>query len=151
MTSESLLEARVTQLFDQSSEQVFDAWLSPDWIGRWMFGPTVRDEEIVRLELDPKVGGVFSFVVRRQGQEIDHVGEYFVIDRPRQLSFSWGIRDANAHSSRVSIDIVPHGSGCELTLVHTLHPDWADHVSRTQAGWTKMLNALAVALRTYHS
>lgn len=46
----------------------------------------------------------------------------------------------------MTIDIVPLETGCQLTLTHELHPDWADYASRTEAGWTKMLEALAEAL-----
>jgi hypothetical protein len=42
----------------------------------------------------------------------------------------------------VRIDIVPLATGCQLTLLHELHPDGADYASRTEAGWTKMLEAL---------
>lgn len=56
-----------------------------------MFGPAVRDEAIVRLDLAPHVGGSFSFVVRRQGEEINHVGTYLEIERRRRLVFTWGI------------------------------------------------------------
>jgi len=115
--------------------------------GKWMFGPAhpEREEEVVRISLDPRVGGSFSFVVRRQGQEIDHVGEYLEIDRPRRLVFTWGVADAG-DSSRVIIDIIPLEKGCELTLIHELHPNWIDFASRTEAGWTKMLDVLAETL-----
>jgi hypothetical protein len=46
----------------------------------------------------------------------------------------------------VRIDIVPLATGCQLTLLNELHPDGADYASRTEAGWTKMLEALAEAL-----
>jgi hypothetical protein len=61
--------ARVTRQFNASAERVFDAWLSPDLIGRWMFGPNVRDEEVVRILVDARVGGAFSFIVRRGGRK----------------------------------------------------------------------------------
>lgn len=144
MTPKPSLQVTVTQRFDAAPEAVFDAWLNPESLGRWMFGPGVRDEEIVRLTLDAKVGGAFSFVVRRQGQEINHVGNYLEINPPRRLVFTWGI--AGSDRSRVSIDITPQGSGCELTLIHELHPDWADYASRTKAGWAKMLGTLAGVL-----
>jgi uncharacterized protein YndB with AHSA1/START domain len=131
--------------FAASPERVFDAWLDPEMLGKWMFGPALRDEEILRLSVDAKQGGCFSFLVRRNGQEIDHIGEYIRIDRPRQLVFTWGIKGSD--SSRVVIDIVPQGTGCELTLTHELHPDWADCASRTEAGWTKMLHALGGILQ----
>jgi len=131
---------RVTHRYSAAPERVFDAWLSPELLGRWMFGPAVRDEQIVHLELEPRVGGRFSFLVRRQEHEIDHVGEYLEIDRPRRLVFTWGI--VGSDSSHVAIDIIPEGTGCALTLVHELHPDWAEYADRTQAGWTHMLGKL---------
>lgn len=140
MSAPQSVVVRISFAFAASPERVFDAWLDPEMIGKWMFGPALRDEEILRLSVDAKQGGCFSFLVRRNGQEIDHIGEYVRIDRPRQLVFTWGIKGSD--SSRVVIDIVPQGTGCELTLTHELHPDWADYASRTEAGWTKMLQAL---------
>jgi uncharacterized protein YndB with AHSA1/START domain len=138
--------ARVVRRFGAAPERVFDAWLSRDMIGQFMFGPALRDEEIVRLSLDPRVGGAFSFVVRRQGQEVDHIGHYLEIDRPRRLVFTWGGAAASTDMSRVSIDIGALPTGCELTLTHEMHPDWADYASRAEAGWTKMLDALGTVL-----
>lgn len=64
----------VTKRFAAPAGRVHDAWLDPAMLGRWMFGPNVRDERIVRLGTAPRVGGRFSFVVDRQGVEVDHVG-----------------------------------------------------------------------------
>lgn len=136
------LQARVTRHVDALPEQVFAAWLSPELIGRWMFGPALRDEEVVRIALDARVGGTFSFVVRRQGQEIDHVGEYLEIDRPRRLAFTWGVMPS-PDRSRVIVDFTPTATGSEVTLTHELSPEWADFVSRSQEAWGKMLDALA--------
>ena len=147
MTAEQSLEVRVVGAFAAPAERVFDAWLDPEVIGKWMFGPEVRDEEIVRLKVDRRVGGSFSFAVRRQGNLLDHVGQYLELDRPRRLAFTWGVaQPSNTDSSRVAIEIVPLESGCQLSLVHQLHPNWADYASRTEAGWTKMLAALARAV-----
>jgi|SRR6185295_5944417 len=137
---------RVARHFNASPERVFDAWLDPEMIGRWMFGPALREEEVVRIVLDARVGGTFSFVVRRQGEEIDHIGEYLEIDRPRRLAFTWGIAQDSPDMSRVTIDIEPREAGSELTLTHELHPDWADYASRTEDAWAKMLGVLAETL-----
>ncbi len=138
--------ARVTRRFDASPERVFDAWLDPTLIGTWMFGPNVRDEEVVRVTVDPRVGGSFSFVVRREGQEIDHIGTYLEIDRPRRLAFTWGVAQDVTDMSRVTIDIVPLDTGSELTLTHELHPDWADFADRAAGSWSRMLDRLTAAL-----
>lgn len=147
MNAESHAYARVTRRFDTSPERVFDAWLTPELIGRWMFGPAIRDEEIVKLTTDARVGGAFSYVVRRQGEEIDHIGEYREIDRPRRLVFTWAVAPDPIDSSRVVIDIEPLESGCALTLTHELAPEWADYTSRSEAAWTRMLDTLAAMLR----
>jgi uncharacterized protein YndB with AHSA1/START domain len=144
MQAGSDIRVTVVHRFKAAPERVFDAWLSPDLLGQWMFGAKVRDEEILRISVDGRVGGSFSFLVRRQGEEIDHVGTYLEIDRPRRLVFTWGIGEGD--TSRVIIDIVPSGTGCELTLTHELHPDWADYAARTEAGWTKMLGLLEEVL-----
>lgn len=146
MSDRTQVTVRVTHRFRAARERVFDAWLDPELIGRWMLGPGLRDDEVVRIAVDPRVGGDFSFVLRRQGQEIDHVGEYLEIDRPHRLVFTWGVRQDVPDSSRVIIDIVPLEAGAELTLTHELSPNWADFASRTEAGWTKILGAMAATL-----
>jgi uncharacterized protein YndB with AHSA1/START domain len=137
---------RVSRRFDAGPERVFDAWLTPSMIGRFMFGASLRDEEVLRIAVDPRAGGRFSFLVRRQGQEIDHVGHYLEIDRPRRLAFTWGIAGESHDQSRVDIEITPDGSGCELVLVHRMAPEWASYVDRVRAGWTTMCDALAGVL-----
>ena len=142
----ALFQARVLRRFDASAEQVFDAWLDPFMLGRWMFGPDVRDEQIVRLTLDPRVGGRFSFVVRRKEQEIDHIGRYLEIERPRRLVFTWAVAPNPEDGSRVTVEIRPLARGCELTLVHRMQPQWAEYVTSVSEGWTKMLGVLVRAL-----
>jgi uncharacterized protein YndB with AHSA1/START domain len=140
------VQAIVVQTFTASPERVFDAWLDTAMIGKFMYGPHLRDEEVVRLTIDPQVGGRFSFVVRRQGQEIDHIGRYEVIDRPRKLQFTWSVAPNPEDASRVKIQIEPEGPGCVLTLIHDLAPGWEDYRDRTQQGWTTMLKALQSAV-----
>jgi len=139
-TIESPIKVTVIHRFNNAPERVFDAWLNAEMLAQWMFGPGVRDEEIVRLTMDPRIGGSFSFLVRRKGEEIDHVGTYLEIERPNRLVFTWGIGEAEA--SRVTVEIVRCEAGCELKLTHELHPDWADYADRTKAAWEKMLQVL---------
>jgi uncharacterized protein YndB with AHSA1/START domain len=140
------VRAVVTKCFAASAERVFDAWLDPDWLARWMFGPNVRDERIVRLGLEPRVGGKFSFVVNRAGQEVDHVGEYLEIKRPQRLVFTWGTRDTLPETSRIIVEIAPLKDAGELTLTHEMGPKWAGFAEQAAGSWKKMLDALATAL-----
>ncbi|MHA3772610.1 SRPBCC family protein [Verrucomicrobiota bacterium sgz303538] len=147
MNDRPTIPVRVARRFSVPQERVFDAWLDRELIAQWMFGPKLRDEEVLRIAIDARAGGAFSFLVRRQGTEIDHVGTYLEIDRPRRLSFTWGIAPVSGDSSRVTINLQPLETGCELVLTHELQPDWADFAFRTEAAWTKMLDVLAETLR----
>jgi uncharacterized protein YndB with AHSA1/START domain len=145
-TIKSPTKVAVIRRFNAAPERVFDAWLDPEMLGQWMFGPAVRDEEIVRLTTDARIGGCFSFLVRRNGQEIDHVGTYLELKRPNRLVFTWGIGEAGA--SRVSIEIVRYDAGCEVKLTHELHPDWADYADRTKAAWQKCSRPFSIVWKT---
>ena len=116
---------RVTRRFNASPERVYDAWLDRRMIGRWMFGPALR-EEVLAIAVDARVGGSFSFLVRRHGQEINHVGRFLEIDRPRRLVFTWRSAREWDDESRVIIDIVPLKTGSKLTLTHEMPPKWAE-------------------------
>ena len=146
--------AKVTvdhQFKSTDPEQVFDAWLDPTLIGQWMFGPRLREEEVLRISVDPRVEGSFSFLVLRDGQKLNHIGKYLEINRPHRLVFTWGIRQDPPASSEVSIDIVTWRAGSKLTLTHKLHPHWAAYAKRTEAGWTTMLGVLDEVLSSTSS
>ena len=143
--------ARVIRRYSAAPEELFAAWLDPEIISTWMFWTAVRDEEVVRIWVEARPGGSFSFAVRRQGEELDHFGEYLELDPPRRLVFTWGVRQASPTLSRVSVDIVPLEAGSSLILTHELHPDWADFAGFTKLAWAKMLAALARTLNEANS
>lgn len=136
------LKAIVSRSFNASPERVFDAWTTPALIEKWMFGPSVRDERVVHIRTDARKGGRFSFAVEREGETIDHTGEYLVFDRPEKLVFTWGIAGTSDDESTVAIVITATPDGCELTLTHQLDLEWADYLNRTKDAWAFMLDKL---------
>ncbi|OQP64460.1 ATPase [Niastella vici] len=139
--------ATVTGLFSVPPELVFDAFLDKKMIGRFMFGPEIRDEEIISLQNDPWVGGSFSYVVRRQGKTFDHTGEYIEVDRPHRLVFTWTVKEDPANSqSRIVIGIQPVIDGCELTLTHEMPRGQEDFVEKSKVAWGKMIDKLTEIL-----
>jgi uncharacterized protein YndB with AHSA1/START domain len=135
-------EIVVTRVFDAAPERVFDAWLDPNTAGKWLFA--TKAGEMVRVEIDARVGGRFIFVDRRNGEDVEHTGEYLEIDRPRRLVFTFSVPKYSAAATRVMIEVAPHGSGCELKLTHEgVLPDW---VEATSSGWTSILGGLAANL-----
>jgi uncharacterized protein YndB with AHSA1/START domain len=142
MTTDARPIVRVTHRYSAPAERVFDAWLDPKTAGRWLFATPTG--QMVRVEIDARVGGQFLFVDRRDGEDVEHRGEYLDIDRPRRLVFSFGVPKYSSAMTVVRIDIVPRESGCEVTLTHEgVLPEYLD---RTYAGWTEILGRLAANL-----
>jgi len=136
------VEARVTRRFAAPPARVFDAWLDPDLVRRW-FAPGMG--EMLRIDVDARVGGAFSFVQRRGAADVDHVGEYLEFDRPRRLAFTWGVRP-DTPSSRIVIDVAPLADACEVTLTQEMSAEWAQFTARAEEAWGRMLDAMAAAL-----
>jgi uncharacterized protein YndB with AHSA1/START domain len=135
---------RVSRRYDFSAERVFDAWLDVEKARKVLFATSTG--QMVRAEIDPRVGGAFNFTERRDGADAEHIGEYLEIDRPRRLVFTFQTERGSTDVSRVTIEIAPQGAGCELTLTHEIDPKWADYKARTEAGWTTILDGFAAVL-----
>jgi uncharacterized protein YndB with AHSA1/START domain len=143
MTS-TLIVVRLARRFSARPDQVFDAFLDPALAGRFMFAtPTGH---MTKVEIDPRVGGSFTFVDRRDGRDVSHVGTYLEIERPRRLVFSFAVGGASSDPDRVTIEIVALATGCELTLTHEMKPEWAEYADRTEAGWGMILQGLETAI-----
>jgi uncharacterized protein YndB with AHSA1/START domain len=136
------MEVQVKRRFTASAEQVFDAFLDPTKAGKFLFA--TPDGEMVRAEIDARVGGKFTFTDRRNGEDVDHTGEYIELDRPRRLVFDFRVPKYSAESTRVAIDITPHEAGCELTLTHS--GVLKEYVEQTREGWSGILERLAAVV-----
>lgn len=143
----NMIAVTVEKDFTAPAAKVFAAWLDPATVSRFIVGPQVRDERLLRADLDPVPGGAFSFKVERNGQAINHIGHYYEIETPHLLSFSWGIaNESDPRDSRVTIRVAETANGCRLTLTHEMSLEWADYAERTRDGWTFMLGRLDAAL-----
>lgn len=139
--------AIAVQTFKVPRQRVYDAILDPAMIARFMFGPLLRAEEILHIRNEPKIGGAFSYKVRRGDLEIDHIGAYLELDPPSRIVFTWSVAGhGDDDPSIVTIDITPIADGCSLRLVHEMAPEWASFVDRSREGWQKMLGVLATLL-----
>ena len=139
----------VTHRYAHAAETVFDAWLDPKTAGRFLFATAAGT--MVRAEIDPRVGGRFVFTDRRppmegfDGGDVEHVGQYLEIERPRRLVFSFAVPAYSQEVTTVTLDIAPDGAGsCVLTLTHEgVLEEWA---RQTEQGWTTILDGLEAAL-----
>ena len=140
--------AIAVQNFRVPPQRVYDAILSTEMIGRFMFGPLLRAETILHIRNEPRVGGAFSYKVRRGEHEIDHIGKFLELDPPKRIAFTWGIAGESdgGDPSVVTIDITPTAEGCSVRLMHAMPQEWADFIDRSRAAWEKMLGVLATLL-----
>lgn len=137
----------LTRRIEASPERVFDAWIDPALISKWILSPS-GDDRIIHVKADVRAGGRFSFKLLRQGQEIDHFGEYVEVDRPRRLVFTFdavvGDTPSASHGTptliTVTLAALP-GGATELTLTAARIP--REYAERTESGWNKIADAVA--------
>jgi uncharacterized protein YndB with AHSA1/START domain len=136
------VELRVTQCFDAPARRVFNAWLDPAVAGAWLFATASRP--LARVEIDARVGGSFRMLDRLGRGGTEYAGEYLEIAPPRRLAFTLSADPGAQEATRVRVEIIPTGSGCELTLTHENVPP--DDASRMEGRWIGMLYGLGTRL-----
>jgi uncharacterized protein YndB with AHSA1/START domain len=136
-------ELQVAHTYRHAPETVFDAWLDPARAAKFLFATPTG--EMIRADIDARVGGRFNFTDRRPDMgDVEHVGEYVEIDRPRRLVFTFAVPKFDRTVTTVAVDFRAVAGGCEVTLTHTgVLPDWRE---QTTQGWTMILGALDSAL-----
>lgn len=133
------LSLTVSRVIDAPREAVFQAWLNPDMLARFMIpgdGMTVPS-----AEADAREGGRFSIVMQAGDNQIPHSGTYLTIDPHSKLVFTWE-SPFSADGSTVTIDLLPQGDGTAITLTHVKFPDEESRANH-EGGWGSILSKLA--------
>lgn len=120
-------------------EKVFDAWLDPETLAKFMLPMKGMPEP--KVVNDPRVGGTFTITMFVGDDSLPHKGEYLKIERPSTLVFSW-VSDHSIEGSIVTLDFIDlEGSTTEVVLTQVkFYDDGAmqDH----KRGWTSILETL---------
>ena len=118
--------------------RVFDAWLDPVKLARFMRPPSVTS---ATAEVDPRVGGRFRVVMNHERGVADHWGEYLEIDPPSRLSFTWSSSSTDGQPTTVTVELHERADGgTDLVLTHRGLPDRA--VDAHQRGWGAIVREL---------
>jgi uncharacterized protein YndB with AHSA1/START domain len=134
----------MTHRFDASAERVYDALLDPSHASKFLFATPTG--QIVRCEIDARVGGTFTIVDRRDGEDVVHTGKYLALERPRRIVLTLSVPKYSKDEDTVTIDIAPLAKGCELTLTHEMKSTDAQARKRAEDGWTAILDVAAELL-----
>ena len=129
----------LTRRFACSPEEAFDAWLNPAKAAKFLFA--TAGGEMTRCEINAIPAGRFLIGERRGGEDVEHVGEYFEIHRPSRIAFTFVVPKYSPVSTRVSIEIEPGKTGCELKLTNLGVPEAI--AAKCESGWSGVLDGLA--------
>lgn len=114
-------------------EQVFDYFIRPEAIVRWMGDYAL---------LDPRPGGEFTLDING----VPVRGRYLELDPPRRLVISWGHAGSERlppGASTVEITLSKEGEGTTVRIVHRALPE--PEASQHALGWPHFLARLVIA------
>jgi uncharacterized protein YndB with AHSA1/START domain len=141
-TEESVLV--LTAVYQASPERVFEAWLNPEAIKRWVKSMPTCETEV--LKYDPHDSGEFAVHMHIEGEVYGYHGVFTQIDPPRRLEMTW-TWDPTPNDpypeTHLTIDLEPAGSGTRLTLTHSKIRSLESREAHSE-GWTGSLTELNI-------
>lgn len=144
MTNAALdLKLEVTRTLPFPPERMFDAWLDPKMLARFMV--PARGVTVPEVSTDAVVGGRFHIVMQMEdGTQIPHHGVYKRIARASQLVFTWA-SPYSVDDSTVTLDLAPTDTGTKVTLTQVKFPTDSSRDNH-EKGWSLILATLDGAL-----
>jgi len=133
------LALNVSKIIHGPIEKVFDAWLNPKILSKFMM--PMPDMPASDVENDVREGGGFTITMHAGDSELPHTGKYIEINRPDKLVFTW-VSHCSVDNSIVTINFT------EIDKNHTnialSHIKFIDEKTRSdhEGGWTHILLTL---------
>jgi len=134
------LTVNIDKVINASIEKVFDAWLNPQLLSLFMRGmPEMSESEV---EIDPREGGHFTFIMHLGERKIPHTGTYLKIIRPDRLVFTWISEYSVVDNSTVTLNFTKIAE--DKTKLSLTHVRFIDEEARTghEGGWKCVLDNL---------
>lgn len=114
------LNLEVSRSFSVSPEKLYNAWLNPKILAKFMLPGEHMSCPFV--ETNPVVGGRFRVVMASPEQEIPHGGEYLELSPFQRIVFTWESPFSIAGST-VTLDFEKEAEGTLLKLHHVKFPE----------------------------
>jgi uncharacterized protein YndB with AHSA1/START domain len=150
---------QVRRTFDAPRERVFEAWIDPNLLRRWLTG--WRGGSSPHAETDPRVGGEFRITTTSwlgglvgllpgRDRYIHMIGRYLEIDPPERLVFTLGweavpLVHMDREASTVTVEFKEKGDGTEVVLTHEKQPNRRVRAFH-RTGWEASLRKLGKLL-----
>lgn len=136
-------ELSIDYLFDAPAARVYQAWVDPEALCRWM-GPGEVNCEHAAVDL--KVGGRYEIHMQTENGLMVAHGKYIDIVPDEKLVFSWQWRDGTFTDSIVSLQFEDLGEQTRLKLQHSKLPD-SEKTNHHNQGWNGCLLKLEAELQ----
>jgi uncharacterized protein YndB with AHSA1/START domain/DNA-binding transcriptional ArsR family regulator len=137
------LTMTVNRRINAPAAKVFNAWLDPKIMSRFMMGKA--DMTVPVAETDPRVGGRFKVVMATPDNEVVHTGEYMEVSPHSRLVFTW-VSPFSIEGSTVTLEFNDAGNGqTDVSLTQVKFADEGKRDGHSQ-GWTHILGKLADVL-----
>jgi uncharacterized protein YndB with AHSA1/START domain len=133
----------VRRTFDASVDRVFDAWLSPDALRRFLIG---AEQKVLNVTVDPRVGGSYSITWDTPDGPWIVGGVYREIVRNERIVCAWTWEEdeeTGVHESLLTLEfhaLAPKKT--ELVLTHTKLRNEESRDGHAK-GWKSIVDKLA--------
>ena len=122
----------IKRRFKATPAQVYQAWIDPAQLARWMGGPDVTAAE---AEADVRVGGRYHVHMTTATDEHNVDGVYREVRPNEKLVFTWAWRSTPERESLVTVHLKADGDHTIMTFTHEQFFDEAAR-DRHEHGWT---------------
>jgi uncharacterized protein YndB with AHSA1/START domain len=140
VSEESARVVRIERTYAASAEDVFDAWTSPEVMRRWFH--CGADWETPVAEVDLRVGGRVRVVMRRpDGTQVEALGAFTLIDRPRLLTMTWTFEDDPSNEQLIEL-FFSESEGSTTVLMINSGISTDERRNAQEVGWLGCLQEL---------
>lgn len=136
------LSLAVSRTISAPASQVFEAWLDPQMIAKFM--RPMPEMPAPDVKNDPVEGGRFDILMKAGEDEIPHAGTYQEISRYSRLVFTWE-SPFSVDGSTVTLDFDEVDGKTNVTLTHVKFPS-EESRDNHNGGWTAILASLETSL-----
>lgn len=135
---------RVARVIAAAQADLYRAWTDPATKAEW-WGKTAR-AELVKCEMDPRVGGRFRYEMRMPNSEKSEVacGEHVEVNPPQRMIFTWATdEDESGGATKVALEFVDLRDGTTRGVVTHEGVASPSVAAAYRANWANLLQDLA--------
>lgn len=158
MKNVTTITLKMVREFEVPPEKVFEAWLNPELMRKWLFTLTNTNKAV---ENEPVEGGKWEIIDHREGTDYRAIGEYLEIKKYERLVFTFKMPQFSESEDKLTVEFKDVQNGCEMTFTQGINvphePEWTEegldkavqqYHDSTEQGWKYMFMGLKELVET---